>query len=68
MTGAYLGTPLSFIAMGVYCWHRLRQHVREVEPRQAESLAVATPCHPSARATLSLWSARQGAPGPRSPG
>src|SRR6185312_3281503 len=27
VTGAYLGTPLSFIAMGLYCAHRLRQHV-----------------------------------------
>ncbi|MGH2927829.1 MAG: hypothetical protein ACRDL8_06470, partial [Solirubrobacteraceae bacterium] len=31
VAGAYLGTPLSFIAMGLYCIRRLRMHVREVE-------------------------------------
>jgi O-antigen/teichoic acid export membrane protein len=49
VTGAYLGTPLSFIAMGVYCVHRLRQHVREIEgePLAAVSKAPSAP--------LSLW-------------
>jgi O-antigen/teichoic acid export membrane protein len=49
VTGAYLGTPLSFIAMGVYCVYRLRQHVRVVEsgPLAAVSVAPAAP--------LSLW-------------
>ncbi|MGH2857215.1 MAG: lipopolysaccharide biosynthesis protein [Solirubrobacteraceae bacterium] len=31
VTGAYLGTPLSFIAMGFYCVRRLRRHVNELE-------------------------------------
>ncbi|MHB1568233.1 MAG: lipopolysaccharide biosynthesis protein [Solirubrobacteraceae bacterium] len=31
VAGAYLGTPLSFIAMGLYCAYRLRRHVRELE-------------------------------------
>jgi O-antigen/teichoic acid export membrane protein len=26
VTGAYLGTPISFIAMGAYCWQRLRHY------------------------------------------
>jgi O-antigen/teichoic acid export membrane protein len=26
VTGAYLGTPISFIAMGAYCWLRLRHY------------------------------------------
>ena len=33
VTGAYLGTPLSFIAMGVYCGYRLRQHARRWKAR-----------------------------------
>jgi O-antigen/teichoic acid export membrane protein len=49
VTGAYLGTPLSFIAMGIYCGYRLRRHVREVE---SEPLAAVTEAPP---ATLSLW-------------
>jgi O-antigen/teichoic acid export membrane protein len=31
VTGAYLGTPLSFIAMGIYCAIRLRDHIERVE-------------------------------------
>ncbi|MGH2928453.1 MAG: hypothetical protein ACRDL8_09640, partial [Solirubrobacteraceae bacterium] len=31
VTGAFLGTPLSFIAMGIYCVRRLRRHVGELE-------------------------------------
>ncbi len=49
VTGAYLGTPLSFIAMGLYCAHRLRRHVRELE---GEPLAAVSTVPP---ATLSLW-------------
>jgi O-antigen/teichoic acid export membrane protein len=50
VTGAYLGTPLSFIAMGLYCAHRLRRHVREVE---AEPLGAVTTAPP---ASISLVS------------
>jgi O-antigen/teichoic acid export membrane protein len=53
VTGAYLGTPLSFIAMGLFCAHRLRQHVREVE---GEPVGAGTRPHPPAAAALSLWS------------
>jgi O-antigen/teichoic acid export membrane protein len=49
VTGAYLGTPLSFIAMSLYCGYRLRRHVREV---QAEPLGAVTQ---APAATLSLW-------------
>jgi O-antigen/teichoic acid export membrane protein len=49
VTGAYLGTPLSFIAMGLYCMHQLRRHVREVE---GEPLAAVSNAPASA---LSLW-------------
>ena len=49
VTGAYLGTPLSFIAMGLYCGYRLRRHVRDVE---SEPLGAVTEAPP---ATLSLW-------------
>ena len=49
VTGAYLGTPISFIAMSLYCLYRLRQHLREVaaEPLPAVSKAPV--------AALSLW-------------
>jgi O-antigen/teichoic acid export membrane protein len=49
VTGAYLGTPLSFIAMGVFCLIRLRDHVERVT---SESLGafVEVPA-----AALSLW-------------
>jgi O-antigen/teichoic acid export membrane protein len=49
VTGAYLGTPLSFIAMGLYCMHQLRRHVREVETEPLAAVSTAPP------ATLSLW-------------
>ncbi|HEX4011031.1 MAG TPA: hypothetical protein VHX62_13525 [Solirubrobacteraceae bacterium] len=52
VTGAYLGTPLSFIAMGLYCWRRLRQYVRETEPLASESPAAV---RRAPAATLSLW-------------
>jgi O-antigen/teichoic acid export membrane protein len=34
VTGAYLGTPISFIAMGIYCTRQLRRYV-ESTPRSA---------------------------------
>jgi O-antigen/teichoic acid export membrane protein len=49
VTGAYLGTPLSFIAMGLYCTYRLRRHVSEVEAQPLAAVSQAPP------ATLSLW-------------
>ncbi len=61
VTGAYLGTPLSFIAMGLYCVGRLRQHVLDIEPATAEPRAGVTPSRPAAAAAataaaaLSLW-------------
>jgi O-antigen/teichoic acid export membrane protein len=49
VTGAYLGTPLSFIAMGLYCVHRLRGHVRELESEPVAAVSAAP------AAALSLW-------------
>jgi O-antigen/teichoic acid export membrane protein len=49
VTGAYLGSPLSFIAMSLYCVYRLRQHVLQVE---SEPLAAVSEAPPAA---LSLW-------------
>ena len=49
VTGAYLGTPLSFIAMAIYCGYRLRRHVRDVESEPLGAVTTAPP------ATLSLW-------------
>lgn len=48
VTGAYLGTPLSFIAMGIYCAVRLRRHIDGVSPAQ---VGVPTSAGPA----LSLW-------------
>jgi O-antigen/teichoic acid export membrane protein len=47
VTGAYLGTPLSFIAMGTYCAIRIRKHVQLVS---GESLATT-----DAPVGISLW-------------
>ena len=49
VTGAYLGTPLSFLAMGAYCVWCLRRHVQEVEAKATSAPATAP------RAELSLW-------------
>ena len=48
VTGAYLGTPLSFVAMGLYCYSRIRRHVHATtgEPVAQAGLAAAA---------LSLW-------------
>jgi O-antigen/teichoic acid export membrane protein len=48
VTGAYLGTPLSFIAMGVYCMIYLRRYSAAYS---AEAVTVAS----APDATLSLW-------------
>jgi O-antigen/teichoic acid export membrane protein len=48
VTGAYLGTPLSFVAMGLFCGYRLRQHVLETE---GEALGAVT----TAPSAMSLW-------------
>ena len=62
VTGAYLGTPLSFIVMGLYCGARLRRYVRATasEPREAVTVAP----RPDARA----YGSTLGEPGLRSPG
>jgi O-antigen/teichoic acid export membrane protein len=52
VTGAYLGTPLSFVAMGLYCAHRLRQHVRETESHAPEPVAASAK---GPAAAFSLW-------------
>ncbi len=49
VTGAYLGTPLSFIAMGLFCLMRLRRHVELVTSEPVGAVTAA----PSA--ALSLW-------------
>jgi O-antigen/teichoic acid export membrane protein len=48
VTGAYLGTPLSFIAMGVYCVIRVRRHIAATE---TAGLGAVT----TAPAGVSLW-------------
>ncbi|MEO8968486.1 MAG: hypothetical protein ABI355_12740, partial [Solirubrobacteraceae bacterium] len=48
VTGAYLGTPLSFLVIGVYCARRLKQ----AKESEAAPLGIVT----RAPAALSLWS------------
>ena len=48
VTGAYLGTPLSFIAVGMFCAVRLRRVV-------ARTATAATAAGPAPPAALSLW-------------
>ncbi len=47
VTGAYLGTPFSFIVMGVFCALRLRAHVERVS---GERVPITAPA-----AVLTLW-------------
>jgi O-antigen/teichoic acid export membrane protein len=49
VTGAYWGTPLSFVAMGVYCAWRLKTHV---EAETGEQLRAGDALPPAA---LSMW-------------
>ena len=60
VTGAYLGTPLSFVAMGLFCAKRLRAHVRAVSAVSPDAEAAAQPRAaaartPAAGGALSLW-------------
>ncbi|MGH2913920.1 MAG: hypothetical protein ACRDMX_02920 [Solirubrobacteraceae bacterium] len=48
VAGAYLGTPLSFIAMSLYCIHRLRRHIAALE-------AVSHGATDTAGTAPSLW-------------
>ena len=47
VTGAYLGTPISFIAMGLYCSYELRRYVVHSETGVAPSTVR--------KATIELW-------------
>jgi O-antigen/teichoic acid export membrane protein len=46
---------VSFIAMCLYCGHRLRQHVREIESAPSEPLVGVARSSPATAAALSLW-------------
>jgi O-antigen/teichoic acid export membrane protein len=48
VTGAYLGTPFSFIAVGIYCAIQLRRHVEEVT-------GAAVPLGAASQAAIELW-------------
>jgi O-antigen/teichoic acid export membrane protein len=50
VTGAYLGTPLSFIAVGFFCASRLRTHIEGVTSESPVGAVTAVPS-----AALSLW-------------
>ena len=62
VTGAYLGTPLSFIAVGAWCLIRMRKHIEaeaaEAEAAQAQAAQAEAPLGAVATAppALSLWS------------
>jgi O-antigen/teichoic acid export membrane protein len=63
VTGAYLGTPISFIVMGVYCWRKLTNYASRFESAAAEADATAPAREPwvgptgerAPHAVLSLW-------------
>ena len=46
VTGAYIGTPLSFIVMGLYCISRLRKHVEQASAEPLGAVTVAPPTAP----------------------
>ncbi len=48
VTGAYLGTPLSFVAMGLYCWWRLNRRMEAQAGAAASGAAVP-------QAVVTLW-------------
>jgi O-antigen/teichoic acid export membrane protein len=48
VTGAYLGTPFSFLAIGVFCAYRLRHHIATVEGQPPDARNTAS-------AAMSLW-------------
>ncbi len=50
VTGAYLGTPLSFIALGLFCAARLRRHVEQIAGAPLGAVTAAPVAAP-----LSLW-------------
>ena len=50
VTGAYLGTPFSFIAVGIYCAIQLRAYAERSEDPVAMAAAGTTPEH-----ALELW-------------
>jgi O-antigen/teichoic acid export membrane protein len=40
VTGAYIGTPISFIALCVWCWVQLRRYAAEHEGRESTGIAI----------------------------
>ncbi|HUO70865.1 MAG TPA: hypothetical protein VMU39_08820 [Solirubrobacteraceae bacterium] len=50
VTGAYLGTPFSFIAVGIYCATALRRYAQRAEDPALAAAAGTTPEH-----ALELW-------------
>jgi O-antigen/teichoic acid export membrane protein len=58
VTGAYLGTPISFVAVGIYCTVRLRRHVESLEKRGLDSVEDRGTNRglPGTVAALTLWS------------
>ena len=55
VTGAYLGTPLSFIAMGVYCSVQLRRYVASSETARAGAVPAQAAAGMPSAATIELW-------------
>lgn len=51
VTGAYLGTPLSLIAMALYCGWHLRRHIAEQEAKEAPKTTHPREAQLRARAT-----------------
>jgi O-antigen/teichoic acid export membrane protein len=63
VTGAYLGTPLSFIAMCVFCGARLRKHVESVQSTPSIALGDSAEPNPPGLDAPRLGAPRLDAPG-----
>jgi hypothetical protein len=69
VTGAYLGTPISFIVMSVYCWKLLTAYAERFDEAAAKVAADSSPAEPwvapmgsrAPEAVLNLWSHVKGA-------
>jgi O-antigen/teichoic acid export membrane protein len=63
VTGAYLGTPISFVAMGIYCWTMLTRYAERFEEAPAEPAAEPSKAQPwigatgsrAPQAAFNLW-------------
>ena len=66
VSGAYLGTPISFTVMGIWCWRQLNRHAASIESGDAPSQTVAAHSGPADAAAAPSAIAAEFAPEPHS--